>query len=274
MQIPSSNFPLKAGIQMQSERTIGINKENPILASLSKSAANKKKKRDSLLNTAFDLFTNQGIANTSISNIVEQAGVAKGTFYLYFKDKYDLRDRLIRYKASEILGKAYTALEATALTTLEDKVLFIAGNVISQLSDNRLLLKFISKNLSWGVLKHELVQITPGFEDDVNFVEKIQEAVKASDVKYRNPEVMLYMIVELIGSASYNSILNDEPMPIEKLRPFLMDAIRSMARHLLFSAPIVVFAQIHNKVDISANRSSLIIPSTLLCRSFASVYAS
>ena len=230
MQIPSSNFPLKAGIQMQSERTIGINKENPILASLSKSAANKKKKRDSLLNTAFDLFTNQGIANTSISNIVEQAGVAKGTFYLYFKDKYDLRDRLIRYKASEILGRAYTALEATALTTLEDKVLFIAGNVISQLSDNRLLLKFISKNLSWGVLKHELVQITPGFEDDVNFVEKIQEAVKASDVKYRNPEVMLYMIVELIGSASYNSILNDEPMPIEKLRPFLMDAIRSIMR--------------------------------------------
>lgn len=215
---------------MQSERTIGINKENPILASLSKSAANKKKKRDSLLNTAFDLFTSQGIANTSISNIVEQAGVAKGTFYLYFKDKYDLRDRLIRYKASEILGKAYTALEATALTTLEDKVLFIAGNVISQLSENRLLLKFISKNLSWGVLKHELEQISPGFEDDVNFVEKIQEAVKASDVKYRNPEVMMYMIVELIGSASYNSILNDEPMPIDELRPFLMDAIRSIMR--------------------------------------------
>ena len=215
---------------MQSERTIGINKENPILASLSKSAANKKKKRDSLLNTAFDLFTNQGIANTSISNIVEQAGVAKGTFYLYFKDKYDLRDRLIRYKASEILGKAYTALEATALASLEDKVLFIAGNVISQFSENRLLLKFISKNLSWGVLKHELEQISPGFEDDVNFVEKIQEAVKASDVKYRNPEVMLYMIVELIGSASYNSILNDEPMPIDELRPFLMDAIRSIMR--------------------------------------------
>lgn len=215
---------------MQSERTIGINKENPILASLSKSAANKKKKRDSLLNTAFDLFTSQGIANTSISNIVEQAGVAKGTFYLYFKDKYDLRDRLIRYKASEILGKAYTALEATALASLEDKVLFIAGNVISQLSENRLLLKFISKNLSWGVLKHELEQISPGFEDDVNFVEKIQEAVKASDVKYRNPEVMLYMIVELIGSASYNSILNDEPMPIDELRPFLMDAIRSIMR--------------------------------------------
>ena len=51
---------------------------------------NKKQKEDALLNTAFDLFTKQGIQKTSISDIVNQAGVAKGTFYLYFKDKYDL----------------------------------------------------------------------------------------------------------------------------------------------------------------------------------------
>ena len=52
---------------------------------------NKKQKEDALLNTAFDLFTKQGIQKTSISDIVNQAGVAKGTFYLYFKDKYDIR---------------------------------------------------------------------------------------------------------------------------------------------------------------------------------------
>ena len=49
---------------------------------------NKQQKRTSLLETAFGLFTSRGIHNTSISNIVESAGVAKGTFYLYFKDKY------------------------------------------------------------------------------------------------------------------------------------------------------------------------------------------
>ncbi len=45
---------------------------------------NKQQKRTSLLETAFGLFTSRGIHNTSISNIVESAGVAKGTFYLYF----------------------------------------------------------------------------------------------------------------------------------------------------------------------------------------------
>ncbi len=51
---------------------------------------NKKQKKDALLNAAFDIFTNIGINKTSISEIVEKAGVAKGTFYLYFADKYDL----------------------------------------------------------------------------------------------------------------------------------------------------------------------------------------
>ena len=52
---------------------------------------NKKKKKDALFNTAFELFTTKGLTKTTISDIVNQAGVAKGTFYLYFKDKYDIR---------------------------------------------------------------------------------------------------------------------------------------------------------------------------------------
>ena len=49
---------------------------------MGKAEENKLKKRESLLNTAFELFTTKGIHDTSISDIVEKAGVAKGTFYL------------------------------------------------------------------------------------------------------------------------------------------------------------------------------------------------
>ena len=44
---------------------------------------NKKHKEDSLLNTAFKFFTTKGFSKTSITDIVDDAGVAKGTFYLY-----------------------------------------------------------------------------------------------------------------------------------------------------------------------------------------------
>lgn len=47
---------------------------------------NKKKKKEALFRTAYELFTTKGINSTAISDIVEKAGVAKGTFYLYCKD--------------------------------------------------------------------------------------------------------------------------------------------------------------------------------------------
>ena len=53
---------------------------------MSKIEQNKQIKRESLLETAYRLFTGKGIHKTSISDIVEAAGVAKGTFYLYFKE--------------------------------------------------------------------------------------------------------------------------------------------------------------------------------------------
>ena len=66
---------------------------------MGKAEENKLKKRESLLNTAFELFTTKGIHDTSISDIVEKAGVAKGTFYLYFKDKYDINNKLVAHRA-------------------------------------------------------------------------------------------------------------------------------------------------------------------------------
>ena len=63
---------------------------------------NKQIKRESLLETAFNLFTSKGIHKTSISDIVDNAGVAKGTFYLYFQDKYDIRNKLIAHKSGEV----------------------------------------------------------------------------------------------------------------------------------------------------------------------------
>ena len=116
--------------------------------------ANKKQKKDALLNTAFELFTSKGITKTSISDIVEKAGVAKGTFYLYFTDKYDIRNKLISHKASQLFLAAYDDLKQSKVTEIEDQIIFIADHIINALNANRPLLNFISKHLSWGVFKN------------------------------------------------------------------------------------------------------------------------
>ena len=67
---------------------------------------NKKNKKNKLLSAAFELFINKGVNNTSIQEIVDKAGVGKGTFYLYFKDKYEIRDVLIAQKSKKLFNNA------------------------------------------------------------------------------------------------------------------------------------------------------------------------
>ena len=110
---------------------------------------NKHQKMDALFQSAYDLFLNQGIEKTSISDIAKKAGVAKGTFYLYFADKYEIRDRLIARTASRLFQRAHKALETADIPEFEDKIIFIVDYVLNAMQKNKLILRFISKNLSW-----------------------------------------------------------------------------------------------------------------------------
>jgi AcrR family transcriptional regulator len=53
-----------------------------------------EERRDELLDSAQRLFLAQGVGATTIEQITSGADVAKGTFYLYFKSKEDLRSAL------------------------------------------------------------------------------------------------------------------------------------------------------------------------------------
>ncbi len=188
----------------------------------------KKLKRESLLGAAFTLFTSKGINDTSISDIAKRANMAKGTFYLYFKDKFDLRDKLIAAKANALFHRAAEELEKQPVTELEDKVVFIADHIINQLNGDKILLKFLSKNLSSGVFRNTL--FGQGEAGEYSFYDGYTLLLEQSGRKFHNPDLMLYMIVELISSTCYSVILYQHPVTLDKLKPELYNAIRDMIK--------------------------------------------
>ncbi len=188
---------------------------------------NKKKKKEALFNTAYDLFTTKGINSTAISDIVEKAGVAKGTFYLYFKDKYDIKNKLIAHKTKELFAAAGDALESSGIRGLEEEMIFIIEHVFNTLTANKALLNFISKNLVMGALRSTLLT---GENSDSDIYEKFLMLVEKDEHKYNDVDVMLFTIVELAGSAGYNSILYGEPLPIEEYKPFLYRSVRLIVK--------------------------------------------
>ena len=54
-----------------------------------------EERKNELLDAAQALFYQNGYESTSVANIIDSVGIAKGTFYHYFKSKTDLLDQIV-----------------------------------------------------------------------------------------------------------------------------------------------------------------------------------
>jgi AcrR family transcriptional regulator len=74
--------------------------------------ANRETRHAELVSAATTLFTQRGVANTAVSDIVKATGVAQGTFYLYFDSKDDVILAVVERIGDAMIGNAQAHLEA------------------------------------------------------------------------------------------------------------------------------------------------------------------
>lgn len=194
---------------------------------MGKAEENKKKKRHALLSQAFSLFMNKGISNTTISDITQSAGVGKGTFYFYFKDKDDLIEKLIAQKAEQLFMHALEKLHAQPQPlSVEDSLILIADDLLTQLIQDSKLLKFINKNLNYGIYKSALTR--EEVRNDFDFLGNYYKLIETDGSEWNEPILMLYTIVELVSSTCHSIILDQDPVDYEYYKPYLFACIRSI----------------------------------------------
>ncbi len=67
----------------------------------------REARRAEVLNAALTVFAKKGYHGTSISDIIEAAGIARGTFYLYFKNKRAIFEELLSTFLAQIGGAVH-----------------------------------------------------------------------------------------------------------------------------------------------------------------------
>ena len=182
---------------------------------------NKLQKKTRLMDTAYDLYTTQGIVKTTIEDIARKAGIAKGTFYLYFKDKYDLQEKLISHKSELLFDHALKNSGFESMETPEDKILAIVDDILDQLKNEKLTLKFIYKNLNWGVFQRAMDK------PDSDYLPVLMSIIGEPEDPKRL-EIAIYTIFELVSSTCYSVILEDKPCDLETYKPYLHSSIRAL----------------------------------------------
>lgn len=176
----------------------------------------------------FQLFIENGFDNTSIDQITKKSKVAKGTFYLYFKDKIDIRNKIIIEKSTEVFEMAYNHINDNNYNNREDKIIDFCDYIINYLENDKALLSLIHKNISTSLYKEVLEKNN----SDNIIVKVLDELQKEFEDIFTSEEffINLFIILEMIGSVLYSSIIDEEPVTIDVIKPYLYRNIRKIIR--------------------------------------------
>ncbi len=183
----------------------------------------KNEKYTKILDTALRLFEKNGTHLVSIDEIVKGAGVAKGTFYLYFKDRYDLISTLIIEKASKYMSLLSDKYEPRDFGDVSTSVRHYIEYLSDFLQKNKTLCILIEKNLNTCV--NAVAQTKEGPIKELYkkiFAELINCGVAEAEARAK-----LYLYIELIVSSCCNAIIRETPYTIEELKPHLCQIIES-----------------------------------------------
>jgi len=148
----------------------------------------REARRAELVSAAATVFAQRGVANAAVSDIVKAAGVAQGTFYLYFDSKDAAVLAVVERIADAMIDKA--AARVAGESSAVDKLLGLrgvlteAGSVpeatelieLMHLPENRLLHDRLAEGLTPGLVSLLEVIVEQGVAEGVFKVDDTRAA--------------------------------------------------------------------------------------------------
>lgn len=182
-------------------------------------------KRCRIQNAALSLFKEQGVESTSVNEIVKRANVAKGTFYVYYKDKNALISQILTKQhgalINEIVNRSYIKSQGDGKSW---KKIFVE-ELVHQHRCNPLLLKTMQKNMSYIFDTKEHRNIV--FHE----IERLQEFLalwKRAGEQPRDTLNRFMLVMEIVSVVCYNALSFDHPDMLDNILPEVRRAAYSI----------------------------------------------
>jgi AcrR family transcriptional regulator len=173
-----------------------------------------EERRVDLLDAAAKVFAKKGIAEATVEDITNAAGVAKGTFYLYF----DSKEHVLALLKQRIFGEVMTRLGRLPRPTDVKSWWAYSDGVVEEtvgfMFENRDLVHLITRELS----RHTGAgQFQGGLMDfEMNLLEAfatgLREGMDAGAFRVSDPEVTAVLIHHAIISTVHHALMGAPPM--------------------------------------------------------------
>jgi len=188
---------------------------------------NKADKRKRLLESLNESIIKRGIADTSIDEICDQAGIAKGTFYLYYRNKEALVRELTLQRSRQLLQEAFdsTSGPASSSAGFVERVISMAGFMIDRMDQDHDLLKVVRRDFTWPITAEDFLHSDDPLINSIH--QAVQEYSQKSSQDSAAVFLKLFSLLNMIATSAYSSIIDGFPTDIGHLKPYLFEIIRS-----------------------------------------------
>ncbi len=114
-----------------------------------------KDTRSNILIAASKLFMEKGFDRTSVSDIINEVGIAKGTLYHHFDSKEEIMDELIAIKTQSIIVKVREIAEDRSMSIEDRFIKSIAAMSIVNQDENKAMMDHM--NSPQNALMHQKI---------------------------------------------------------------------------------------------------------------------
>ena len=183
-------------------------------------------KKKAIMDAALRVFKNKGPDKTSVRDIMKEAGFRLGTFYLYYDDKNDLKERMVLEKAMEIITKAEN------MCTQEDPVeryISFLEYIIDYLIANPFELELLSKNITWALYAEiENDQRLKEADSALSFILNKYENLFSKGYSQSQQLYILSITLDIVMSTCKSAVMAESILTIDEMKPVLFAVIRKI----------------------------------------------
>lgn len=180
-----------------------------------KTDENRTISREMIREHAEALFNKKGVEQTSVNDIVKKAGIAKGTFYLYFSNRDDLINSVFEKYLNEFIGDVGRKINENPLIN------YFSLSIIRYFDRNRLFLAELRRDL-YG--DRNLAYFRNTIDAFSNFILRYLNLKE----EYPITQLQLYarMIIGMVLEISYRYSVDREIRDENEARVMLEDLLK------------------------------------------------
>ena len=175
----------------------------------------RKQKRELIMETALELFAENGFHATSISQIAKKAGISKGLIYNYYASKEDL----LKYLVADLMEEGKTMMSGSSAQSPEESLENMIRSYFEVLRNQLERMKLIT-SLSLQIGKFEFIRHFAKQKMQA-YITLMSRMLKARGFKNPNQEAQLLGV--LFDGIVVQYIVLEQEYPLQEIEEYMIE---------------------------------------------------